>query len=275
MTTPATPAPSFNLARIHEAEQSSIAMPDETVDGTPEKFFSGPWNIEEINALMIHLRFKPVDSATGFGGRDMSYSFILQIPVEHVKELYDECILLRSTPRIWLTTILVGVLQRSKSRLEPTNYRIIALECCLLKGLTWLIESRFRAWANARNIIPKNQNGFQPGRRTNISAFILRTLSDWASSSRRKLYVAFVDLQNAFPSVNHALLWRRLDELGASGPMVDLMRRIYSRMTYLVQLGNDQSGTFASDIGILAGDPCSGSYSPVAATSRGTRTIPY
>jgi hypothetical protein len=128
----------------------------------------------------------------------------------------------------------------------------------LLKCLTWLIEKRLRLWANARKLIPKIQNGFQPGRRTNTNAFILRTVAEWAASARKNLYVAFIDLQNAFPSVNRPLLWSKLESLGASGPLLDLLHHLYSRMEYLCQLDSQRSQeTFTSDMGILAGDPCS------------------
>lgn len=69
--------------------------------------------------------------------------------------------------------------------------------------------------------------------------------------------MAFVDLTNAFPSVDRATLWIKLRSYGVSGPIIDCLRAIYPRMQYTVRLNGQFSEPFGSDIGILAGDPAS------------------
>ncbi|KAI0064581.1 hypothetical protein BV25DRAFT_1771443, partial [Artomyces pyxidatus] len=53
------------------------------------------------------------------------------------------------------------------------------------------------------------------------NVFVLRCAIDQARHSGRPLYSAFVDLTNAFPSVDHPALWLKLMRLGASGPLLD------------------------------------------------------
>lgn len=85
----------------------------------------------------------------------------------------------------------------------------------------------------------------------------MRTAIDLARQNKGKLYVAFVDLSNAFPSVDRATLWTKLRSYGISGPMFDCLRAIYPRMQYMVRANGELWEPFQSDMGILAGDPAS------------------
>jgi hypothetical protein len=66
-----------------------------------------------------------------------------------------------------------------------------------------------------------------------------------------------MDLKNAFPLVNHDILWFKLCKLGIWGPVFDIVRAIYRNMQYVVRLREEDSSAFTSNVGILAGDPSS------------------
>ena len=58
------------------------------------------------------------------------------------------------------------------------------------------------------NKIAEAQTGFRPGYSTVDNAFILNTVIESAlSKSKGKLYVAFVDFQKAFDTVERTKLW--------------------------------------------------------------------
>ncbi|KAE9389178.1 hypothetical protein BT96DRAFT_764988, partial [Gymnopus androsaceus JB14] len=101
------------------------------------------------------------------------------------------------------------------------DYRAVGLESCMLKFVTLLIMKRFVNWAKARKIIPPPQNGFRKGYRTNNNTFILRAAMEKAKFMGKTLWVASIDITNAFPSVDRSTLWQKLQELGASGKLLD------------------------------------------------------
>ncbi len=107
------------------------------------------------------------------------------------------------------------------------------------------------------NILPPSQNGFREHYRTNNNMFILRSAIDPFRAEQKVLYVAFVDLTNAFPSTDQPTLWAKMSQFGAAGPLVDWLRMMYKRMTYVVKLGPHHSDAFKSVVGILAGDSSS------------------
>ncbi|OSD00182.1 hypothetical protein PYCCODRAFT_1344326, partial [Trametes coccinea BRFM310] len=104
---------------------------------------------------------------------------------------------------------------------DPEGYRNIGLESCLLKTLTLLVDRRLREWATDANLVPALQNGFQEGLRTDNNVFALRAAIEQSRSVNRTLWVASVDLANAFPSVDQNTLWAKLRDLGAGGPLYD------------------------------------------------------
>nr|GAT46238.1 predicted protein [Mycena chlorophos] len=109
----------------------------------------------------------------------------------------------------------------------------------------------------SNDLLPPSQNGFRANNRTNNNPFILRTLIDKAHADGDTLYVAFVDISNAFSAMSHELLWLRMQELGLTGPFYDFIRKIYREMKLRVAAGGAVSEEWRSLCGVLMGDPVS------------------
>ncbi|EIN14586.1 hypothetical protein PUNSTDRAFT_56960, partial [Punctularia strigosozonata HHB-11173 SS5] len=182
------PDPSFDHLH-HELNRLLVAcMPERTQDRTLGQHFSRLFETGDVEWLKKRLHDKGARGAAGVD--DASYGDLMAIPNAQLLYLYND-------------------------------YRIIGLECCLLKGLTLLIERRIRTWAAELNIIPRSQNGFRPGYRTNNNAFIFRSMVEACRAKGQTLYVAVMDLTNAFPRTDHDTLWSKLYRMGASGPLID------------------------------------------------------
>ncbi|PPQ76461.1 hypothetical protein CVT26_012897 [Gymnopilus dilepis] len=248
----------FDANKFHADEEFLKELPTSTEDVTPERFFSRPFTVEEVELVKLKLQTH-LHSATGLDG--VKYADILSIPSQNLVDLFNLCVSTMDAPRVWLSTMLVGILKPGRPAKDPDSYRIIALESCLLKMLTLLIAQRFRGWLEARNILPEAQNGFRPGFRGINCAYVLRCSIDRTMARGKTLVAVFVDLVNAFPSTNLPTLWKKLADAGATGPLMDWMRMLYDRMQYTVTTpGEDRkfSDVFKSWWGILAGD----SHSP-------------
>ncbi|GBE82387.1 Ribonuclease H1 [Sparassis crispa] len=216
-------------------------LPQRTVDTTPQRFFSRAFTIDEIAHAKAHIKLHSLRSARG--ADRVAYITILAIPNEQLLLLFEQCLAQCDAPQIWLTSLLAAIQKKGKSAADPAGYRTIGLESCLLKLLTLLIDRRLRAWSDAGGIIPPSQNGFRANHRTNNNAFILRTAIETARSKGQTLYVAFVDLTNAFPSVDHATLWVKLQQLGASGPLLDWLRMLLIKSQYADLVGDSNNRT--------------------------------
>ncbi|TFY50289.1 hypothetical protein EVJ58_g11109, partial [Rhodofomes roseus] len=231
------------------------AVPDETVDVTEQGHFVRPWAMNEVEDAKAHIREHSLKSATGID--KVAYERVLRIPNEELLHLFQACVDSRDAPTTWLTASLIGIGKRGKDLGDPTNYRAVGLESCMLKMLTLMIERRIRNWAESTGKLPMSQNGFREGHRTNNNAFVLRTAIEKARANGKPLYVAFVDLSNAFPSVDQPTMWAKLYDAGCRGPLFDWLRMLYSRLEYVVRSGGDVSERFRALAGILIGDPAS------------------
>jgi hypothetical protein len=72
-----------------------------------------------------------------------------------------------------------------------------------------------KEYTDETKLILETQNGFRAGYRTNNNPLLLRNLSDRAAAEEKTLYVAMVDLRNAFPAANRHALFLALNTMGA------------------------------------------------------------
>lgn len=112
-------------------------------------------------------------------------------------------------------------------RNDPNNYRGIALVSCLLKLFTSILANRLVTWADENQIIPEHQNGFRRGRSCEEHIFTLSAISQFYLGRNRAAYIIFIDLQRAFDSINHSLLWSKLLAVGVSGKILRILALLY------------------------------------------------
>lgn len=163
-----------------------------------------------------------IDSCTGFD--TATYARFLAIDNDELLCLYNRCLDLQGAPRLWLISVLIGVLKPGKDASIPGNYRLIGLESCFLRVFTLLIDRRLQTWMQANGILPETQNGFRLGYHGLNNPFILRTVIDVALADGKALYVVFPDLANAFPWLNLSSLWSMMYRKGIAGPIFDWIR---------------------------------------------------
>jgi hypothetical protein len=91
---------------------------------------------------------------TAVGCDDFTYQECLAIPNEKMLEFFHLCSRNQDAPRAWLMAILIGSLKKDKDAADPSSYRLIALECCMLKMLSLIIDRRMREGAEDIEAIP-------------------------------------------------------------------------------------------------------------------------
>ncbi|KAJ7200943.1 hypothetical protein B0H12DRAFT_1036549, partial [Mycena haematopus] len=203
MNEPEVTPPTFNKEQLRTSAELFKDMPRVNDDVSPRKSFSRRLTLADIEwgkrHIMTHL-------STASGIDDFSYGDIMEIPNENLRALLQAIIDKKIFPSKWLAAL---------------SYRLVVLECCLLKFLTLLIDRRVKEYASEAKLIPETQNGFMATYRTNNNPFLLRVMSDRAAAEGKVMYVAVVDLKNAFPAVNRNVLFLTLNSMGVAGDMID------------------------------------------------------
>ncbi|KAJ7156264.1 hypothetical protein C8R46DRAFT_828836, partial [Mycena filopes] len=195
---PKVPPKSFNMEQLEFNARMAKSLTQDPVDTSPRQSCTREITMEDVEWMKRHIKEHGLDTSVGVD--DFSYEDCLAIPNDKLLEFFRHC---------------------NKDATDPSSYRLIALECCMLKMLTLIIDRRIREAAEDLGLIPVTQNGFQEHLRTNDNVFVLICLIDKAYEMNVMLYVAYLDLKNTFPGTDRSTLWVKLALMGISGPMIE------------------------------------------------------
>src|SRR5258705_1148020 len=208
----------------------------------------------ELDRVLQNLRKQ---TATG---PDLIPSFLLKNKSKEWRQLLlkilNRIVSLQKIPESWTRTRICPIHKDGPVE-QPGNYSPIAVINILTKVLTAMLTNRLQLWAETDQIIPEEQNAFRRKRSTIEHIFVLRTLVDISIAKKVKLYAAFVDLRKAYDSVDHNLLWIKLQHQGLSPRFINVIRMVYERMC-LVKIGvHKVIPPIKIGKGVLQGDPMS------------------
>ena len=145
----------------------------------------------------------------------------------------------REVPQRWRDAV-IKVLHNKKDRAECGNYHGISLVTHAGKVLLKIVATRLSAYCEARNLLPEEQCGFRPHRSTTDMMFAVRRLQELGRKARVPLLLCFIDLQNAYDSVDRTLLWQVLARLGTPPQMIEVIRQFHDGMRACVRSDDDR-----------------------------------
>ena len=156
-------------------------------------------------------------------------------------------------PVQWTKIILIPLHKKGNVN-NPDNYRGIALIDVLSKVYISIITKRLTFYAHAYAKISESQGGFREKYSSVDNGFILYTIVNKYLSRRRKsLYVAFVDFQKAFDSVNRNILYDVLQRKYVKGKLFDVIKSIYKSVQGCVKTHQGFTDTFDCPLGLRQG----------------------
>ena len=118
---------------------------------------------------------------------------------------------------------------------ECGNYCGFSLVARAGKVLPKIVATRLSAYCEARNLLLEEQCGFRPHRSTTDMMFAVRRLQELGRKARVPLFLCFIDLQKAYDSVDHTILWQVLARFGVPPQMIDVIRQFHDGMKACVR----------------------------------------
>ena len=141
-----------------------------------------------------------------------------------------------------ISSALVTPIHKKGCTLDAANYRPIAVGEPLYRLYTIILNKRLVGWSEEHQLRSPVQAGFRPGQSPIHHLFTLRHFIDTARISRRPLYACFVDLQKAYDTVQHPLLWDKLESTGVGPRMLAAIRSLYSSGTLSMKVAGTAGG---------------------------------
>ena len=192
------------------------------------------------------------------GGDNIAYEFYKNLPesgINYLCDMYNKIYDSGKVPDNWHQILALPLYKKGEID-NPGNYRIISLLCCGLKLLTSILAARLEVWSELHRKLPETQAGFRKRRSCLDNLSILAFLSQMALACKRKLYIILVDQRKAFDQICQWKLWERLNNLGVSYKMIQVLRSIYNGMSMWIRDVEHMQGVEVTR-GVLQGESIS------------------
>ena len=139
----------------------------------------------------------------------------------------------------------------------PKNYRPISLANTVLKLFTLLISNRLLIWTEKYKIISEYQAAYKRNVGCADHVFVLTAAIQYNIFKGKPIYGLFVDMSQAFDTIDHKRLWTKLEKLGVSSKIINTMEAIYKIAKAKVRTNYDISESFPILKGVLQGETVS------------------
>ncbi len=213
-----------------------------------------PFVIEELDRAMGELSRGTAPGGTGVGNDVLLELYKVPGASDFFLNLFNACLEGAELPAVWRCTEIF-LLYKGKGLLtDPGSYRGIALMDSCLKLYERLLYGRLAPWAASRDLIPDCQFGFRSGASTLDAIFVFTTLlAKYVGLQSSQMYVALIDFQKAFPSVNRALLIEKLGALGVSDKFRRGLCAIFYCNTFSIRMGEKVTAPLPVTTGLREG----------------------
>lgn len=168
----------------------------------------------------------------------VSYEFLKNLPdyaIICLKNIFNKFLLEEKISED-SAKIFLKMIHKKGDKNDPGNYRPIALANCILKIYGLILNNRLNEFVEEKNILPEFQSGFRKKRSTVDNIFTLSSIIQIRLKEKKsKMFALFVDFKEAFPSINHQILWQKLSKLGVSTKFINILKDIYNKAAVAVK----------------------------------------
>ena len=237
---------------VDRREYSSIPFNTDGVPRVPSgATLRGPIARQDLKHLLGKLA-----NGRAAGPDEVPYELLKAAPEELFHSLHEciNAILVegRSPPADWLGGLVRFLPKPGGDPLEPMAYRPVCLLMTVYKILSAIVNDLLYRLCEQHGLLENSQEGFRRLRCTQRQVQSLHWEIEDAARSGSPLFIAYLDFENAFNSVDHEAVWRWLSELNI--PDVDLLRSLYEGAHYEADLPYGRSAPVYLTRGTKQGD---------------------
>ena len=170
---------------------------------------------------------------------------------EWMVRLLNVCMSSGVVPNEWKTGCIIPLYKGKGDPLECKNNRGISL--LSVPGKVYgriLIE---RVIENSEGQIGEEQSGFRKGRSCADQIFVLRQLCEKMKQKKRRVCIAFMDLEKAYDRVDREAMWQVMRIYGIGGKVLRGIMSFYDDGRACVRVGGKVSDSFEVKMGLRQG----------------------
>ena len=215
------------------------------------------YNSESLNCKIM---FDEVSKAIDSSKLKKAY---LELPNEVTKNknakillhgFFNLCFVSGLNPTDWDSSNIKPIPKKDKDPRDPLNNRCITIICCIAKIYSKILNTRLQKYLEQNKILVNEQNGFRAGRSCIDHIFALCTVLRNKKQLGYDTFLAFIDFQKAFDSVDRHLLLFKLSKIGVVGKFYQAVSSLYANPRSRVILNEFETEFFDCPIGVKQGD---------------------
>ena len=198
---------------------------------------------------------KSIKSKTSVDLDDISMLLVKKIIIQIVKPLKYICnaSFQQGLFPDKMKTAKILPLFKSGSKKEFTNYRPVLILPQFSKILEKLFVKRLDKFINKFDLLDNSQYGFRSGRSTSLALLELTEEITKALDNKKLTIGVYVDLKKAFDTINHSLLFKKLEKYGFRGIANNWIRSYLNNRSQFVSFKSCNSDLLPVVCGILQG----------------------
>ena len=159
--------------------------------------------------------------------------------------LFNNCFETGIIPSSWNNSIINPIQKPNcTDARDPAGYRGIASTSSVYKAYCSILNERISKWAEETGKISDKQNGFRKGRSTIDHISTLTSIIESRKLVKQSTYVCFVDFRKAYDTINRALLWSKLVNIGLNGKIFQSLKSLYSNVNCCVRVNGYMTDWF-------------------------------
>ena len=253
-------ATAFFSETYSSANQEPISTPSWMSDQSNPKHL---FDVSSISIEEIEFQIKKLRSGSAPCPFDqISYKIFKKCPsvLPIFSIIFNKCLYQSSIPNAWKigVTRLLGKPAATKDSHNLSNFRPITLTSCMGKVFTSILKRRVLSYMGANNYL---DTSIQKAFINNIPGCLEHQVKlSWAiqeAKSQQRSTVCWIDLANAFGSVDHNLILFALCHYHLPSVFINLIESFYTNLSVIISCRSWSTGKIAINIGIFQGDPLS------------------
>ena len=154
-------------------------------------------------------------------------------------------------PVEWLRAMKVPVKKKGSGD-QFEDYRGVTLLSVMGKVFGMVMEARLREFCESRGVLTDFQFGFRKGRACRDALMVVTEVMERADEGER-VFLGFLDIAKAYPSVWRKGLWFKLLEVGVRGRMWRVLRTLYAQCEVAVRVGSVADDWYEEFVGVREG----------------------
>ena len=191
--------------------------------------------VDEITAEEIRAKLRT--AANTLPGPDrVEYTHLKRVDPQCtiLSLIFNRCLREENVPQCWKDASTILIFKKDDPT-DPSNFRPIALMSCVYKLLMGVLSKRLSTLSILEGILSNEQKSARPTEGCYEHTYLLKSVVRDAKVKKKSLYIAWLDIRNAFGSIPHEAIRTTLLHIGVANTLVSLISNAYSGATTTIR----------------------------------------